>query len=63
MVDAKNPDTTLQPIVNQLIQTVKEWDTIAQPIQLSKRSRGERHTVSFEIAWRVRDIGVFICSK
>ncbi len=54
MVDAKNPDTTLQPIVNQLIQTVKEWDTIAQPIQLSKRSRGERHNASYEIAQRLR---------
>ena len=58
MTDAKNPDTTLQPIVNQLIQTVKEWDTIAQPIQLSKRSRGERHTASFEIAWRVQRLAV-----
>ena len=58
MANAKNPDTTMQPIVNQLIQTVKEWDTIAQPIQLSKRSRGERHTASFEIAWRVRKLAV-----
>ena len=58
MVDAKNPDTTLQPIVNQLIEAVKEWDTIAQPIQLSKKSRGERHTASFEIAWRVRNLAI-----
>ena len=58
MVDAKNPDTALQPIVDQLIQVVKDWDTIAQPIQLSKRSRGERHTASFEIAWRVRKLAV-----
>ena len=58
MVDAKNPDTALQPIVNQLIQTVKEWDAIAQPIQLSKRSRGERHIASFEIAWRVQKLAV-----
>ena len=60
MVDAKNPDTTLQPIVNQLIEAVKEWDTIAQPIQLSKRSRGERHTASFEIAWRVRELAIHL---
>ena len=62
-VDAKNPDTTLQPIVNQLIQTVKEWDIIAQPIQLSKRSRGERHTASFEIAWRVRDLAIYLFNE
>ena len=58
MIDAKNPDTTLQPIVNQLIQTVKEWDTLAQPIQLNKKSRGERHASSFEIAWRVQRLAV-----
>ena len=63
MVDAKNPDTALQPIVNQLIQTVKEWDTIAQPIQLSKRSRGERHSTSFEIAWRVRNLAYDLFSE
>ena len=58
MVDAENPDATLQPIVDQLIQTLKEWDTIAQPIQLSKRSRGERHADSFEIAWRGRALAI-----
>ena len=57
MADAKNPDTTLQPIVNQLIEAVKDWDTIAQPIQLSKRSRGERHAASFEIASHLRILG------
>ena len=63
MADAKNPDTTLQPIVNQLIQAVKEWDTLAQPIQLSKRSRGERHTASFEIAWRVRELAIHLFNE
>ena len=60
MVDAKSPDSELEPIVNQLIEAVKDWDTIAQPIQLSKRSRGERHTDSFEIAGQVRNLAVDI---
>ena len=47
---------TLTRAVNQLIDTVKEWDTIAQPIQLSKRSRGERHNESFIIAEQCRDL-------
>ena len=63
MVDAKNPDTTLQPIVNQLLQAVRDWDTIAQPIQLSKRSRGERHIASLEIAGRVRKLAVDLLRK
>ena len=58
MADAKNPDTTLAPIVDQLLESVKEWDTLAQPIQLSKKSTGQRHDASFEIAWRVRNLAI-----
>ncbi|MYF97901.1 hypothetical protein F4212_02015 [Candidatus Poribacteria bacterium] len=47
---------TLTQTVDQLIDTVKAWDTIAQPIQLSKRSRGERHNESFKIAAQCRDL-------
>lgn len=63
MVDAENTDTAMQTIVDQLIETVKEWDTIAQPIQLSKRSRGERHNASFEIAWRVRELAIHLFNE
>ena len=63
MIDTKNPDTTLQPIVNQLLEAVKEWDIIAQPIQLSKKSRGERHTASFKIAWRVRELAIHLFNE
>ena len=56
MADAQNPDTTLSPIVDQLLESVKEWDTLAQPIQLSKKSTGQRHDVSFEIAWGFRKL-------
>ena len=58
MLDTKSTDSELELIVHQLIDAVKEWDTIAQPIQLSKRSRGERHTASFEIAWKIQKLAV-----
>ncbi len=32
-VDAKQPDSILSEMANQLIQTVKEWKTCAQPIE------------------------------
>ena len=63
MVEAKNADSTLQPIVNQLLDAVRDWDNIAQPIQLNKRSRGERHSSSFEIAWRVQRLAVDFYNK
>ena len=31
--DANKPDSILSPMVNQLIQTIKEWKTLAQPIK------------------------------
>ena len=63
MVDIGNPDATLRPIVNQLIQTVKEWDTLAQPIQLISKSRGERHTDSIEIAWQIRELAIHLFNE
>ena len=54
---------TLTQAVNQLIDTLKEWDIIAQPIQLSKRSRGERHNASFKIAAQCIDLAVSLFSE
>ena len=56
MADAKKPDTTLSPIVDQLLESVKEWDRLAQPIQLSKKSTGQRHEASSEMARRFRQL-------
>lgn len=56
MADARNPDTTLSQIVDQLLESLREWDTLAQPIQLSRRSTGQRHDVSFEMARRFRHL-------
>ena len=56
MADARNPDTTLSPIVDQLLESLREWDTLAQPIQLSRRSTGQRHDASFEMARRFRHL-------
>ena len=63
MVNAENPATTLQQDVDSLLHTVKEWDTIAQPIQLSKRSRGERHPASVEITRQVRNLAIDLLNK
>ena len=63
MADAKNPNTTLTPIVDQLLESVKEWDVLAQPIQLSQRSTGQRHDASFEMAWRVRDLAIALFNE
>ena len=63
MADSENADSTLAPIVNQLIDAVKNWDTLAQPIQVSQKKRGEHHDASLDVAWRVRELGIHLCNE
>jgi hypothetical protein len=48
------PDSVLTPMVKQLIQVVKNWDTVAQPIQVNAKSLGSLHSASHRVAHSVR---------
>jgi hypothetical protein len=61
--DEELSDTTLAPMVDELIQTVKDWDTIAQPIQLNKNRRGLRHNASHDVADRVRQLAIHLFNE
>ncbi len=58
MVDAGEPDITFDPMVKQLAKVVRNWDTIAQPIQLSAKSRGLPHQPSRKIAYLIRSLAI-----
>ncbi|NLI41925.1 MAG: hypothetical protein GX421_12260, partial [Caldisericales bacterium] len=62
-VDAERPDSVLAPMVNQLIQIVKNWDTVAQPIQISTKSRGLDHDASNRIAGFVRGLAIHMFNE
>lgn len=62
-VDAERPDSTLTPMVEQLIQVVKNWDTIAQPIQVSAKSRGLDHDASHRVAGLVRELTIHLFNE
>lgn len=57
------PDSTLAPMVNQLIQVVRNWDTVAQPIQVSTKSRGLDHDASHYIAALVRGLALHLFNE
>ena len=61
--NAERRDSTLAPLVSQLIQVVKNWDTVAQPIQVSTKSRGLEHRASLRIAGLVRDLAVHLFNE
>lgn len=62
-VDDERQDFILEPIVDQLIQVVKNWDTVAQPIQISTKSRGLDHDASHRVARLVRDLAVHMFNE
>lgn len=62
-VDAKHPDSTLTLLVNRLVQVVKNWDSVAQPIQVSAKSRGLEHAASLRIAKQVRGLAIHMFNE
>lgn len=62
-VDAKRQDAILAPMVNQLIQVVENWDIVAQPIQVSAKSRGLDHDASSRVARLVREVAIYMFNE
>ena len=61
--DADRPDSLLAAPVRQLINTVRNWDLIAQPIQVSTKSRGLEHTPSHRVAGLVRGLAIHLFNE
>ena len=56
-------ETSVDCLVTKLEKVVKNWDTVAQPIQISTRSRGLRHDLSHEVAGEIRGLAVELFNK
>ncbi len=62
-VDSEVSDSEINPMVNQLIQVVKNWDIVAQPIQVSTKSRGLDHDASHRVAEIVRSLAIYMFNE
>lgn len=62
-VDGGSSDSVLAPAVNQLIQVVKNWDSVAQPIQVSAKSRGLDHEASHRVASLIRGLAIHMFNE
>jgi len=51
-------ESEVSRLIDQLERRVKNWDVAAQPMQVSARSRGLRHELSFEVATELRSLGL-----
>lgn len=55
---AKSGESAVRPLVDKLESVARNWDKVAQPIQLSAKSRGIRHQPSNEVALSIRSLAV-----
>ncbi len=51
-------DSQLDAIYLELETVTKNWDMVAQPIQVSTKSRGLPHEASREVAYKIRDCAI-----
>lgn len=49
---------TVKPIIDRLDAAVRSWDKVAQPLQLSYKTRGLDHEPSRAIAYEIRNLAV-----
>lgn len=55
---AKSGESVVKPIVDKLVAVARNWDNVAQPIQLSAKARGIDHEPSREIAYSIRSLAI-----
>jgi hypothetical protein len=61
--DANQPDSTLAPMVNQLIRVAQNWGNIVRPIHVSKKSRGLEHRDSFQVSGFIRGAAIHLFNE
>ena len=56
-------DTDFDLMVDELTQVVKDWNTIAYPIQLNKNRQGLRHDASHDVSDRVQQLAIHLFNE
>jgi len=59
-VAAKTGEAAIKPVIAQIEVVARNWDQIAQPIQLIAKARGVEHEQSSKLAYEIRDCAAFL---
>ena len=62
-VEPDGEHNQLDRLVSQLETVVRNWDRVAQPIQVSARSRGSSHDLSQKVAGEMRGLAVDLVNE
>lgn len=55
---ANSGEAAVKPYVDKLYAVVRNWDKVAQPIQLSAKARGIDHEASRDLAYEIRSLAI-----
>jgi hypothetical protein len=55
---APRGDKAVEPIMFKLEKVARNWDSVAQPIQISAKARGIVHRASRDVAYDLRGLGI-----
>lgn len=56
-------EAEVKPYVDKLNAVARNWDKVAQPIQLSAKARGIDHEASRDLAYEIRDLAIDLFNK
>lgn len=62
-IERQESEEHITHLVAELERVVNNWDLVAQPIQLSARSRGTSHSLSHEVAEKIRSLAVDVFNE
>ena len=60
---AGSGEAAVKPYVDKLDAVARNWDKIAQPIQLSSKARGIDHEASRDLAYAIRNLAIDLFNK
>ena len=60
---AHSGEAAVKPYVDKLCAVARNWDKVAQPIQLSAKTRGIDHEASYDLAYEIRSLAVDLFNK
>lgn len=60
---AGSSEAAVKPYVDKLDAVARNWDKIAQPIQLSSKARGIDHEASRDLAYEIRGLAIDLFNK
>lgn len=60
---AKSGEAVIRPFMDRLDAVARNWDKIAQPIQLSAKARGIDHEPSLRMAFGIRNLAVDLSNE